>query len=84
MDITIHIVLFSLIFATVFMLFEENKSWFKCTTHLFFYSLYFYLFFATVKHIKEQGFLWTNTVFLFVVVVNFAICIYREHKSPPC
>ena len=38
MDLNAYI-LFSLVFATVFMLFEENKSWFKCTTHLFFISI---------------------------------------------
>nr|DAO99185.1 MAG TPA: hypothetical protein [Caudoviricetes sp.] len=83
MDTYTYIVLFSLVFATVFMVFEENKSWFKCTTHLFFYSLYFYLFFATISHIKEQGFLWTNMSFLFIVVVSFSLSIYREHRTPP-
>lgn len=82
MDLNAYI-LFSLVFATVFMLFEENKSWFKCTTHLFFYSLYFYLFFVTIKHIKEHGFLCTNTIFLFIVVIGFSLCIYHEHKTPP-
>nr|DAN44839.1 MAG TPA: hypothetical protein [Caudoviricetes sp.] len=82
MDLNAYI-LFSLVFATVFMLFEENKSWFKCTTHLFFYSLYFYLFFVTIKHIKEHGFLWTNMIFLLIVVISFSLSIYREHKTPP-